>query len=199
MEERSVVSLLWEGPLLFGRLQDASPSEAMPPDRSGIYLWTIPTEAGRVVSWVGEADNLRKKLLEHSYEILGGRHVLYDPEKLRSGAGLDILYEADLLAGNWEYVVRFAELSEVAVANLQSYEMLWSELDGGRAFRQCVVSALIGAARVDGAGSGRVLQRSVVPVGRFMMVPITVRSRFPPTLEVPAFEEPVQYGEPLAG
>lgn len=107
---------------------------------------------------------------------------------------MDAACEADHLTGNWDYVAGFNELSGLAVANLQSYEMLWAELECGASFRMCVVSALISAARVDEVGSGRVLQRSVVPVGNFTTVPMVVRSKFPPKLEIPAFEEPIEYG-----
>jgi len=67
---------------------EAVPSLAEAPigKRCGIYLWTVPTEAGELVYYVGETGRpFARRMEEHLSEQLSGRYRLYEPTAFLRG------------------------------------------------------------------------------------------------------------------
>lgn len=82
----TTITLRWEGPYAFwpqDGLQWFHDVESL--SQPGIYLWTVPFHGGDLIDYVGEANEVKGRLLEHLNWFMTGRYVYYDLEKLKSG------------------------------------------------------------------------------------------------------------------
>jgi hypothetical protein len=60
-------------------------------NKSGIYIWTIPTdELGELVFYVGETEHFSKRFKEHFMCYLSGIYEVYDLEEIKKGKRIKI-------------------------------------------------------------------------------------------------------------
>lgn len=125
-----------------------------PPERAGIYLWTIKVEGDFKVAYIGEAQDLSHRLYQHFYLTLGGGYELYSPTALLAALPLtddDCEYKPSPRQMVQGFLECHERLSHLALKNLQCYTFFWAELPGhDKETRLLVESALITAARKAG-------------------------------------------------
>lgn len=139
------ICLDWRGP--FGLATPEQRSAFMPPETSGVYLWTVGGERQTLISYVGEAVNLRQRMYAHVFWLLGGGYCLYGDDHLVHG----IAPVADYTPGHGNlftrYLNEFDSLSQLAFRNLIAYRFFWACAPQDRFVRQAIESALIADAR----------------------------------------------------
>ena len=54
-------------------------------DGEGMYLWSVKTQDGDLVSYVGESVRLGERMKEHMREYLSGWYRVYEPDSFQNG------------------------------------------------------------------------------------------------------------------
>ena len=154
------ITLNWKGPFSIDTPDNRS--KFLPPDKPGVYLWTVAQHLEHLisfrVSYVGQTSSLRNRIYEHISGILGGQACLYGDEHLIQGEPPEKSLrrytpgQENLLN---EFLKDFQKYSQLAYQNLVSYSFFWAEMPGyeGRdrlCFRNAVESALIEHAHRNG-------------------------------------------------
>jgi hypothetical protein len=177
------IDLAWTGPF---RIQDA---EFAPPVYAGLYLWVVGSPGNRTVSYVGQTDNIRRRMYEHVTSLLGGAYRLYDPSDMRAGR-MEPLYKPEYDTYFAEFVGKFNTRSRLAYDNLVAYELFWASMEGSARERRQVESALIHNARERGIPN----ENDRLSVGPDNCPRITVRSELPSGVVIAGIEDSVTYG-----
>jgi len=138
------ITLNWKGPY---SLEVAAGRKAFdPPPKSGVYLWCVGKPEVHRLAYVGEAENIRERLYQHLYSLLGGHYGLFENDHLLKGLKPVEVYEGN---GNLENLVQkfvgeFERYSALALHNVTSYRFFWAVLENEpKSRRRAVESALI--------------------------------------------------------
>jgi len=111
MSEVLLPELSWVGP--YRLYQDVPQVDDINPTLVGVYLWVIPIAARFFPHYVGEAGNLRNRLLAHRANLTGGSYWIYDPGELKAGR-LTPVYnpneDSRVFDGVWDKAKDFARL-----------------------------------------------------------------------------------------
>ena len=181
-----IIELNWQGPF---RLGDAFPAQ----DVSGVYLWTVPVEGADLVHYVGEAGAIVSRWSDHHAFTLGGRYVIYDPELLRSGTELKVLYGDKGYAAN---MVEFTEtVTRAAYENARICCRFLAVVDGDKSLRRTVESAILSTLRNGPAVDARLLSNSGLSITAANAVKIRCRSSWPAGVRVVGFPNELEYGQ----
>lgn len=157
---------------------------------AGVYVWTIPTEQGHLLAYVGESSALVNRWHEHIRGQLGGYYQVYDPQLLRRGEGLKKLYECK---NEQTPLVEFTkEIAQFAWENATAYDWYWALFPSDQNLRRAVESAILDA--VIGTPDGRLVttNRSVLSANASR---VRCVSTWPDGVRVLGLREVVEYGE----
>ena len=194
--ERRKIELYWDGP--------HSPFENEgtdwnPPEKPGVYVFTIEPQGAPeptpIITYVGEASDLRNRLNEHIFYFLGGGYALLKEEHLDKAGFLDDWYayqprakRSNLVKG---YLNDYERMSGLAIANLKRYRFSWAVLDQERAVRQAVESALISE-----AGEREHKENARLSLAEAKVEPLRIHSRAleGSLLPIEALAKPLEFG-----
>lgn len=185
------IDLVWRGPFRFG----VGNERDLPPDESGVYIWAVPTHETRLLTYVGESQRLRSRWAEHVSWQLGGRYKIYDPISLRSGSGLNVVYEEKTAES---LLLDFTEsMQRAAWDNLVCCECYWATFDGDRALRRSVESAIHFPLR--GKPEGRLIQNGSLSVGPLAARKVHCVLNWPDGIAIAGLPSILDYGQVKVG
>jgi len=103
----------------------------------GVYLWTVESIGGYVVSGCGiTSRSIRKRVVEHRRAYLQGKYTLLDIDSMRRGVRKEIWH------GMWaghnseerkaEFIQRDSELQEVAREQMAAFRIFVAEVSEAR-------------------------------------------------------------------
>lgn len=118
----------WKGPYEWPELRVKSPLDTM----QGIYMWTVESTDGYVVSGCGiTRRSIRKRVMEHRRAYLQGMYTLLDIDSMRLGVRKEIWH------GMWaghnteeskaEFSKRKSELQDVAREQMAAFRIFVAE------------------------------------------------------------------------
>jgi|GEM_PF-2501148 len=148
------ITLEWKGPYSLHPNYEPSISAEDIPSSPAVYMWTIATNEGHRIAYVGESGNLLSRQYQHIRDTLGGGYELYDDEYFNGSLPNKEAdpYKPSPQDLNLEFVRNFESLSSRALRNLTSYRWFWavpkeSGEDVETKVRKLVESAIITEAR----------------------------------------------------
>ncbi len=112
----------------------------------GVYLWTIPTELGELVYYVGETKrSFAKRMKEHLEKQLSGMYHIYEPTLFASGVKRVLwngMYRPDPEKGLGEFVNRLPTLVDSLVSFVHLMRFRVASLDCEDRIRKRIEAAL---------------------------------------------------------
>lgn len=141
------VSIKFAGPFSWAGSPDArSVFDAPEGKESGVYLWTVPTEVGHVVYYVGETGrSFEERLFEHYKEHASGMYHLYNPSEFVRGVKKTEwpgLYDRRARKTVRDCIAEYGRINQVAAELTSLYRFFFAPLSCGRRER-CRIEAAI--------------------------------------------------------
>ncbi|WP_291321844.1 hypothetical protein [Desulfonatronospira sp.] len=135
------ILLEWKGP--HSLLTDDTREYFLPPEYPGVYLWCVGKQDSFLISYVGRASNLQKRMYEHIFWMLGGRYDLYGDDHFLEGAPPKSEYIPSFKNLLTDFVKDFSNRSSLAYRNLTLYTYFWATIRKDWRTQIAVESAII--------------------------------------------------------
>lgn len=97
---------------------------------AGVYLWTIRSNNGNYIHYVGETDSFAKRQLEHLINILGLNYGIWNPEKARQGISERVwegLWRDESLIN--VVIPKYKELNKVIIDYVSFMDVFFAKTD----------------------------------------------------------------------
>ena len=127
------LDMFWNGPHDWPQVRERSPLE----DLRGVYMWTVESDAGYVVSGFGITKRpVSQRVSEHRREMLRGKYTLLDLDAMKQGIRKEIWH--GLWAGydsnerKAEFARREGELQKVARQQMAAFKIFVAEVSDVR-------------------------------------------------------------------
>jgi hypothetical protein len=188
------IKLEWTGPYKFGTSKD----DKLPPNESGVYIYTVQTSKGRLLAYVGESQTLKDRWADHTWSQLGGRYNLYDTTDLCNGISKTIYKCEPSEKVITTYAKEFSNLSSIAKANLDVYEWFYALVENDKNIRKSIEAAIYYKIKNNTDNSiAQFLQND--PRHHYIQsedaLNIKCLSMWPESVNITGLMEPIEYGK----
>jgi hypothetical protein len=187
------IQLDWKGPFFPGK---SSENELPPEHISGVYIWAVNTPRGRLLAYVGKAENIRHRWCVHMYWHLGGGYSLYEVDAMRKGEGLKKMYSSRRYETVFtDFIPNLVGLAALAKRNIESYELYWASVVGDRALRTATESAIYWAiAKQAGTNAAILMQNDRPTPGPDRCLSVRCASRWPDGIKIEGLADQIDFG-----
>lgn len=114
--------------------------------RFGLYLWTVPLDAGELVYYVGETGrSFAQRMLEHFKEHASGGYHIYEPQEFSRGRKVALwygLYGPDREKSLLEFIHRYRQLAPAIADLTELYRFYVAPLQCEKRVRERIEAAL---------------------------------------------------------
>ncbi len=187
------VQLDWCGPYTISKADKRSESDLPPPVR-GIYMWVVGSPDHRIVTYVGQSKDIRKRTYEHVVHNLDGKYRLYEPEALTGGQH-KVEFQSDRATYRSDFLCDLVQHLELAPKNLLKYEVYWAELDKPKKLRESVESGLIDELKRLPSYAGTGIHDFRLSRASSAAPAVSVTCALPQGVSIPSFPQAFSYGE----
>ena len=182
------ITLEWKGP--HSLREDKDRKQFLPPETPGIYIWCVGTLDSLLLSYVGKANDLKNRMYEHMFWMLGGRYCLYGEDHFLEGAQPNPEYKPSFNKLLSDFIKNFDSRSALAYYNLTHYTYFWAVMKKDWNIQRAVESAIIQRGRK----WGQPLQNDSLSLRPENSPNIEIKSTFESATFPSALSETIRYG-----